>query len=150
MRRITTLRPSPVIVVAILALVAAMAGTAIAGSDVQSSAVSKKSVKKIAKKQAKKQIDKATLFAKVDQAGAVLASSGVESVTKTAKGDYLVQVQQDITPCANVASIRNVVGNEFHGLISTYTPAANTVRVVTLNRQGQRTDGNGFNLVVTC
>jgi len=48
-------RPSPAIVVAVLALVAALAGSAVAGSDVQSSAaLNKKKVKKIAKKQINK------------------------------------------------------------------------------------------------
>ena len=50
--------PSAAIVVAVLALVAALAGTAIAGPGVESSAVNKKDVKKIAKKQAKKQVKK--------------------------------------------------------------------------------------------
>jgi len=50
-------RPSPTLLIGVLSLVAALAGTAVAGSDVQSSAVSKKKVKKIAKKQATKQIN---------------------------------------------------------------------------------------------
>jgi hypothetical protein len=58
MRQLRHSRPNSALAVAILALVAAMAGTAVAGSDVQSSAVSKKEVKKVAKKQAKKQINK--------------------------------------------------------------------------------------------
>ncbi len=49
-----TRRPSPAIVVAILALVAALAGTAIAGTNVLTKPVSKKVVKKIATKQVKK------------------------------------------------------------------------------------------------
>jgi len=56
-RQISALRPSAAIVVAVLALVAALAGTAVAGRDVSTSAVSKKKVKKIAKKQAVKQIN---------------------------------------------------------------------------------------------
>jgi uncharacterized cupredoxin-like copper-binding protein len=50
-------RPSPAILIAILALVAALAGTAVAGPTATTS-VSKKKVKKIAKKQAIKQINK--------------------------------------------------------------------------------------------
>jgi hypothetical protein len=57
MRRLRS-RPKPALVIATLSLVAALAGTAVAGSDVQSSAVSKKKVKKIARKQATKQINK--------------------------------------------------------------------------------------------
>lgn len=52
-----TSRPSPAIVVAALALVAALAGTAVAGPDASTSAISKKKVKKIAEKQAINQIN---------------------------------------------------------------------------------------------
>jgi hypothetical protein len=54
MRQVGTSRPSPAIVIAILALVAALAGTALAGPDASTSALNKKKVKKIAKKQVKK------------------------------------------------------------------------------------------------
>jgi hypothetical protein len=57
MGRIRTSRPSPVIIASVLALVAALAGTAVAGPDASTSAVTKKKVKKIAKKQAIKQIN---------------------------------------------------------------------------------------------
>jgi hypothetical protein len=51
------LRPSPAIVVAVLALVAAVAGTAVAADPVANTAVSKKKTKKIATKQAQKVFD---------------------------------------------------------------------------------------------
>jgi hypothetical protein len=57
MRQISTSRPSPALLVAVLALVAALAGTAVAGHDASTSALSKKKVKKIARKQAIKQIN---------------------------------------------------------------------------------------------
>jgi hypothetical protein len=57
MGRIRTKRPSPAIVVAVLALVAALAGTAVAGPDATTSVVTNKKVKKIAKQQAIKQIN---------------------------------------------------------------------------------------------
>jgi hypothetical protein len=44
-------RPSPAIVVAVLALIAAVAGTAVAGPDATTSALTKSNVKKIAAKQ---------------------------------------------------------------------------------------------------
>jgi hypothetical protein len=50
--------PSPVMIVAALALVLALAGTAIAAPDIATKKVTKSEVKKIAKKQAKKQIRK--------------------------------------------------------------------------------------------
>jgi hypothetical protein len=47
-------KPSPAILVAVLALVAALAGTAVAGPDASTSAITKKKVKKIARKQINK------------------------------------------------------------------------------------------------
>ena len=61
MDRIKRARPSPAILIAALALVAAVAGTAIAGPVATTSKLSKdetKKVKKIAKKKANKQIEK--------------------------------------------------------------------------------------------
>ena len=51
MRRGNSSRPSPAIIVAVLALVAALAGTALAAPGASTSAISKKKVKKIATKQ---------------------------------------------------------------------------------------------------
>lgn len=52
-------RPSPALVISVLALVAALAGTAVAGDPIATtSKVSKKKVKRIAKRKAKKQINK--------------------------------------------------------------------------------------------
>jgi hypothetical protein len=50
-------RPSPAIVVAVVALVAALAGTAVAADPLATTSVSKKKTKKIAKKQANKAVD---------------------------------------------------------------------------------------------
>jgi hypothetical protein len=54
MERFRNARPSPAIVIVALALVAALAGTALAGPDAVTSAITKKKVKKIARKQIKK------------------------------------------------------------------------------------------------
>ncbi|MGH2993187.1 MAG: hypothetical protein ACRDL1_06595 [Solirubrobacterales bacterium] len=51
MNSVTAIKPSPAIVVAALALVAALAGTAVAGPDASTSAINKKKVKQIATKQ---------------------------------------------------------------------------------------------------
>ena len=56
MSRIIRSRTSPALIVAVVALVAALAGTAIAGPGASSSAITKSKVKKIANKQAGKQI----------------------------------------------------------------------------------------------
>jgi hypothetical protein len=55
-RRIVTARPSPALIVAVVALVAAVAGTAIAGPGASTSAISKSKVKKIANKQINKRL----------------------------------------------------------------------------------------------
>ena len=110
-------RPSPAIVVAVLALVAALAGSAIAANPVNT-AVSKKSTKKIAKKEAKKFFnanigdatvanaeqldgvpasgylsDSAVRYAAIDAAGGLLApSKGIAqaNVTKDGAGFYCI------------------------------------------------------------
>jgi hypothetical protein len=57
MTRLKRSRPSPALVVGVLALVAALAGTAIAADPVATTSISKKKTKKIARNQAVKQID---------------------------------------------------------------------------------------------
>ncbi len=58
MKSIKRATPSPALVVGVLGLVAALAGTAVAQSGPEATtSVSKKQTKKIAKKQAQKQID---------------------------------------------------------------------------------------------
>jgi hypothetical protein len=56
MTKLRSGRPSPAMVLAALALVFAMVGTAVAGPDGVSNKITKSKVKKIAKKQAKKQL----------------------------------------------------------------------------------------------
>src|ERR687898_1702688 len=60
MTRLRRARRSPALVISVLAMVAAMAGTAVAANPTANSSadVTKKQAKKIAKKQAKKQVNK--------------------------------------------------------------------------------------------
>jgi len=123
---------SPAIIVAALALVAALAGTAIAGPDAQTSALSKKKVKKIAKKEIKKAAptlsvqsaetaDTATtaetagsadnvLWAVVSNgagaADAAVARSGEPGYTvrEAAGPSAIVDFQQTVTQCAWIAT----------------------------------------------
>jgi hypothetical protein len=69
-------RPSPALVLAALALVFAMVGTAIAGPDAISNKITKSKVKKISKKQANKAIDAAAPGLAVASAESA-ASAGV-------------------------------------------------------------------------
>jgi len=57
MTRLRRSRPSPALIVAVVALVAALAGTAVAADPLATTSVSKKKTKKIAKKQANKAVD---------------------------------------------------------------------------------------------
>jgi len=77
-------RPSPAMIVAVLAVLAALAGTALAADpDATSSAVSRKSIKKIARKQANKAIDKRAPFAYalIEAQGGVAASPPPKNLT---------------------------------------------------------------------
>jgi hypothetical protein len=56
MTRITRSRPSPAIIVAVVALIAALAGTAMAGPDASTSVLNRAKVKNIARKQANKAV----------------------------------------------------------------------------------------------
>jgi hypothetical protein len=97
MRRITRSRPSPAIVVAMMALVAALAGTAVAGPDAETS-VSKKKTKQIANKQIDKRLpidtaelgDAAVTTPKLADA-AVTTAKIADNAVSTAKlsGDFL-------------------------------------------------------------
>jgi len=73
--------PSPAIVVAVGALVAALAGTALAGTDAQTAAINKKSVKKIAQKQVTKLAPELSVAsaANAEQLGGVAASGYLSS-----------------------------------------------------------------------
>ena len=56
MKRLRHARPSPALLISVVALVAAVAGTAVAADPVANTSVTKKKVKKIAKKQANKAV----------------------------------------------------------------------------------------------
>jgi hypothetical protein len=94
MRRIVNSRPSPVIVIAILALVAAVAGTAVAADPVATTSVSKKKVKKIARKQAEKFFN---------------ANIGKASVAHAATAD-----SANTANTANTANAANAAFSTFH------------------------------------
>ena len=81
MERLKRARPRPALIVAIVALVAALAGTAVA--EEATTAVSKKQTKKIAKKQAKKQINKLApglSVAHADTAGTADSAAQVDTL----------------------------------------------------------------------
>ena len=127
MKRIRDTRPSPAIIVAALALVAALAGTAIAGSDVQSSALSKKKVKKIAKKQAKKQINKLAPGLSVAHADSADSATTADSATQV---DTLqldpVNVAKSAATLAAATEVELLTYGPFTIYGKCYGPAAET------------------------
>jgi len=98
-------RRSPATVVAVLALVAALAGTALAGETATTS-VSKKQTKKIAKKQAKKQI--AALAPGLSVAHADTADSATSADTADVAGGPVAvgHISNPITGAVNGARTR--------------------------------------------
>ena len=123
MKRVRALRSLPAIVVAALALVAALAGTAIAGPGAESSAINKKKVKKIASKQIKKaapglSVDNAenlggapagdyqqrVRWAVVNNGGTIVEQSGGITVTGSALGANFLNFGEDVSKRAIVAT----------------------------------------------
>jgi hypothetical protein len=93
MKLSTASRPSPALVLAALALVFAMVGTAIAGPDAISNKITKPKVKKISKKQANKAIDKAApglSVANADTVGGYSPDQLVRSAFSQIDNDALV------------------------------------------------------------
>lgn len=116
--RFTGSRPSPATTVAALALVAALTGTALADSEVHSSAVTKKRVKKIARKVANKQITKRAPDLSVASAEDAETLDGQDSSEfKTASG---YAQRTDVLP----------VGNQFTDIATTNVATATRSRVL--------------------
>lgn len=107
MRQSKASRPSPVFIVAVLALVAAFAGTAIAGPDAISNKVTKSKVKTIAKKQINKaapglsvaEAKKAENAERLggDPASAFLKSTGVRFVKTNSDGTIDAALSKGVT-----------------------------------------------------
>ena len=81
--------PSAAILIAVVALVAALGGTAIAGPDAFTS-ISKKKTKQVANKQAKKQINKQTPWESEDIASSAITSSKLSD--EAVKSDELGEI----------------------------------------------------------
>jgi hypothetical protein len=116
MRQISTSRPSPALLVAVLALVAALAGTAVAGHDASTSALSKKKVKKIARKQAIKQIN------------ALVPGLADEQITSRAPG--LSVAHADTAAQANAANNATTVNGQRVTRIFAKLPPGTTGRTI--------------------
>ena len=91
-------QPSPAIVVAVLALVAALAGTAIAGPDASTSALSKKKVKQLIEKEVAEQIANATGPPGTPGADGAHGAAGADGADGTARA-YARIIPHTTTPC---------------------------------------------------
>jgi hypothetical protein len=156
-------RPSPAMVVAIVALIAALGGTAVGAAF-----VSKKQAKKIAKNQVNKlapglsvasakSADTATnladqsqqirAWASISAGGSVLASKNVNSVVQDGDGRYCFDLP--FTPNAAVATLNGAQANLNHTILtatdSAPCPASHQdVRVFTGVPGGDSTVNQGF------
>jgi len=129
--------PSPAIVVATIALVAALSGTAIAGPSAITSALTPKKAKKIATKQARKEIAKRAPGIADKQitkraAGLAVASAGSATTAATA-GDAAALGGQPAASYATDAEVTQKVAELGRVYRGSATPAAdNAVDAVTI------------------
>jgi hypothetical protein len=151
MRRMTQFRPSPALLLALLAIVVASAGSATALQLVTSSQVKNGTLKEVdLGKKLKNKIFDSTAFAKVDENGTLLDGRWATSVSRTSTGDFQVSFKKPVDGCAALATPRGT-SNEFYGFATTYTPPGKTARVVLRNAtSGAKADGAGFNLGLIC
>ena len=85
-------RPSPAIIVAVVALVAALAGTAVAGPGASTSAVDKSDVKRIATKKANKAVNAAFPVTSADL-GTINTRTSTQNVNNNAFGETTANCQ---------------------------------------------------------
>jgi hypothetical protein len=151
MRRMSRIRPSPALLLALLGVIIASAGTATAVQLVTSSQVKNGTLQQadLSKKLRNKIFD-ATAFAKVDENGTLLEGRWATSVSRTSVGDFQVSFKKPVDGCAALASPRGTSSNEFYGFATTYTPPGKAARVVLRNASGAKADGAGFNLGLIC
>lgn len=151
MRRMRPFRPSPALLLALLGVILASAGTATAVQLVTSSQVKNGTLKEAdLSKKLKNKIFDSTAFAKVDENGNLLEGRWATSVSRTGVGDFQVSFKKPVDGCAALASPRGTTTNEFYGFATTYTPPGKTARVVLRNPAGAKADGAGFNLGLVC
>lgn len=127
MRKLKGRRPSPALLVAVVALVAALAGTAVGGVAVTSlSKGDKKRVKTIAAKQAKKQIKRRAPSLSVASAGTAV-SAGSAPPFAYAKIDGATADVDAAFPSRNIASSQvSKAGSGLYCLNLSFTPATAT------------------------
>ena len=150
MRRIGRLQSPGTLLIALVVVIVASAGTATAAKLITSGQIKNGTIKRAdLNKSVRNQLDNDYL-AKVSETGALVAGKGATSAQRSSVGDFQVTFAKSVDRCAPTASVRGTAQNEFYGFVTTYTPGGNTVRVVIRNPAGAKADGGGFNLVVEC
>jgi hypothetical protein len=173
MRFLKRTRPSPAMVVAIVALVAALAGTAYAAQSINGGSIKKQSIgagklkhKTLTGYQintsklgvvpvAKRSAD--TYWAVVDNPGgagnAKLARASDSTITATeAGGAVVVAFPANVSVCANVAGRDNAgttVPNSGYAQTNTSAANPNAIEVHTRDKNGANEDAD-FHLIVVC
>jgi hypothetical protein len=149
LQRVLRRRPSPALIVAIVAVFVAGASSAtaarlITGKQIKNGSVGSTDLAKSVR-------DKlGGAFVKVGPDGAVLGSRNVGVVTHSGPGDFRVAYKRNLEKCALVATARGTADQEFYGFITTYVIPPTTARVVIRNGLGVPSDGQGFSLSVVC
>ena len=119
MSRIMRNRPSPAIIVAVVALIAALGGTAVAGPGAESSAINRAKVKNIAAKQANKAID-ARLPVTAGELGTINTRSFTEVVPTGLYRDETVNCQTGEKALSGGVKWDNAATDEFTPIVEFY------------------------------
>jgi hypothetical protein len=150
MRRIARFQPSPALLLALVAVILAAAGSATAASLITSAQIKNGTIKSADLSKSLRDRLGNAYAAKVGGDGSLISGRGVDSVTHAGAGDFVVAFRKSVEACAGIATPRGTAAVEVHGFITTYAPAKNAIRVVLRNPGGNQVDGAGFNLAVVC
>jgi hypothetical protein len=150
MRSFKRVQVSPTMLVALVAVILAGAGSAtaaklITGRDIRNGTIRSEDMSKTLRDRLGN-----AYIAKLGADGGLIAGRGVKSSVRSGTGDFQVVFRRSVEHCAAVATPRGTADTEVHGFVTTYTPSADTIRVVLRNPGGNQVDGAGFNLAVVC
>jgi hypothetical protein len=119
MKRITRSRPSPAIIVAVVALVAALAGTAVAGQGAETSSALGQKIKKKATKAANKVVDE-TLPITSAELGTIATRSVSAPVADTAYEELTANCQSGEKVLSGGVKWDNSAKTEFQPILESY------------------------------
>ena len=149
LHRLLARRPSPALIVAIIAVFIAGAGSATAARFITGKQIKNGSIGSAdLKKSVRAKLDGA--FVKVGSDGTVLGGRNVGAVTHSGPGDFHIAYKRNLERCALVATARGTADAQFYGFVTTYVIPPTTARVVIRNAFGVPSDGQGFSLSVHC